>query len=262
MSNKPLKFILAPYLLLFSLSYADDLGLDLPVEPCDIEIKKPKPIKVVSPEKPPPPKPPAPTTPLPPPEVPPTFYGKDIQSETGSVIYVIDISGSMNILVEPGKPLTRMDRAKTELKLALRSLPQSFKFNILAYDCETRYFWSGGGAENLCTPATSERVAQAGAWVDALTPGGATGTGPAVVWALMDAKNKLILLLTDGAPNCGAGRGWDNDPDTMAAHLSQVFWKNGGRVRIDVFGVSALGAFRSFCVSLASQNRGTYTDVK
>lgn len=237
--------------------YAQDRSLDLPVEPGVTWDDPPKvgQHKTVS-VPPAPPKPPTPTAPLPPPEVPPSFYGRDLQSTSGSVIYVLDRSGSMDLT--DGQSESRLRRAQTATCGSLRTLPRNFEFNVLAYDCSTSYFYSGQGLQK----AEPDKVAQACAWIEGLTAGSGTGTGPAVVWALLYRSNKLLVVLTDGAPNCGAGSGFDADPACLEAHLSQARWSNTQRARIDVFAIRATGSFQAFCRRLAAESGGSCTDVR
>jgi len=225
-----------------------DLEMDLPVE-------KPvfgKPAKA--------PDPPKPTNPIP--EIPPTIYGKDLKSESGTIFYVIDISGSMGweigqYVTLDGKVASghRLDRAKVELIRSILTLPKSFKFTLLAYDCSV-YVWNA-----KLVPAIDQNKKSAIEWINELKPQGATGTGPATVQALQIKENKLLILLTDGAPNCGAGNG-QGDWSCMEAHLSQIHWANTQHARIDVFGISATSVFKQFCLDVASQNGGSYTDVR
>jgi hypothetical protein len=227
-----------------------DKDQDLPVEAPELKVP------------PSPPRPPEGPT-APPEGPPPTIYGKDLKTESGSIIYVLDISGSMyedaQIVTGADGKMTishRLARAKQQLTKSIMQLPKSFKFNILAYHCLT-YFW-----EKELVVADDATKARAAAWVNGLSATGGTGTGPAVVWALLNRGNKLVVLLTDGAPNCGAGAGELNDEKTMEAHLSQIRWANEQKATIDVFGISAVGVFRQWCVSCASQNGGSYTDVR
>ncbi|MEZ0228501.1 MAG: hypothetical protein ACAI25_07730 [Planctomycetota bacterium] len=226
-----------------------DKDQDLPVE---------APVLKVPPAPPKPPE--GPTTP--PEGPPPTIYGKDLKTESGTIIYVLDISSSMyydsQIVTLPDGKITtthRLGRAKQQLSLSIASLPKSFKFNVLAYSCYT-YFW-----EKELVQADDANKARATKWVNALVANGGTGTGPAVVWALLVRANKLIVLLTDGAPNCGAGDEKE-DEATRSAHLSQIRWANEQNARIDVFGISATDVFKQFCVNCAAQNGGSYTDVR
>lgn len=229
-----------------------DPYLDLPVEPGQPwpVPPTPPPVMVATPPKPePPPLPPTPTAPLP--QAPPTFYGKDLPSK-GNLVYVIDVSGSMEEWDGTGEP--RLVRAKRALLASLASLPRSFTTNLYAFDCAVTSCWAA------LQPADDAHRTEASAWVGALKPNGATGTGPAVVLALQDPGTKLLVLLTDGDPNCGAGTGQPG-PATMEAHLRMIRGANHG-VEIDVFGVCAELACRDFCVRLAAQNGGTFTPVR
>lgn len=231
-----------------------DKEQDLPIEAPQLQkpVEPPKP-----PESPPPPPPTAPDGP------PPTIYGKDLITESASLIYVLDISLSMSW--DPGtysapdgsvKTGARIDRARAQLALSIRALPKNFKFNVLAYDC-LMYGW-----QQAMQPASDANKTSAINWVSGLTPESATGTGPAVVLALQERSNKLVVLLTDGAPNCGAGSESEFDPACLQAHLNMIRAANAQSATINVFGIGALGTFRQFCISLASQNSGSYTDVK
>lgn len=241
-------------------SHAGDSYLDLP---CDGK----EPVAVITSKATPGPTPArAPTPPIatetPPKTPPPQIYGKDIVSSSASVIYVIDISASMGW--EPGQYVApdgsvqtgaRIDRAKAALIKSVTSLPKSFKFNIIAYDCSV-IEWQ---LELVDADAAHKDLADA--WIGTLVPQGATGTGPAMTIALMDKTNKLVILLTDGAPNCGAGDE-QGDASCLAAHLSQIDWANTQHAEIDVFGIGATGDFKNFCLMVAAHNAGSYTDVK
>jgi Mg-chelatase subunit ChlD len=234
--------------------------LDLPLDPKP-DPPKPPPKQVTVAAAPAKAPPPVQTYDAPPQSLPPEIYGKDLKSASASLVYVIDISGSMDNT--DGQPTTRLERAKRELERSLASLPQTFRFNVLAYDCSysTRFDGGGTGSLGLAT-ADPTHIAKAQTWVADLKAGGATGTGPSVCAALSERDNLLVVVLTDGAPNCGAGPGLDNDPNTLAAHLSMVKWFNEQHAEIDVFGIGATGAFRQFCLDLAQQNAGGYQDVR
>lgn len=224
-----------------------DRHMDLPVSPDEPIDEIPKP----------------PTPPEEPPILPPQIYGHDLHSESGSVVYVIDISGSMasgagsyvdsdGIVQMDG---SRLDHAKAELTRSVRSLPKSFRFNLESFDCG-HYFWRMIGVQ-----ATEANKASAFEWISQLQPQGATGTGPAVAAALQDRNNKLVVLLTDGAPNCGAG---DESGSTscIEAHRKMISSCNGQRATINTFGIGAYSEFKQFCVDVASDSGGSYADVK
>jgi Mg-chelatase subunit ChlD len=190
---------------------------------------------------------------------PPVLYGEEIESESDSIYYVLDISGSMDWDVSSYVDLdgsrrmgTRIERAKVELVRSIQQLSRNFRFNIVAYDCGNRR-WAP-----LMVEASPANKASATAWVMALRALGATGTGPAMVVALSEKENLAVVLLTDGAPNCGAGSGsWDAVED----HRRMIRSANSQGATIDVFGIAANGEYRAFCQRVAADSGGSYRDV-
>jgi hypothetical protein len=195
---------------------------------------------------------------------PPTIYGQELKSENDTIFYVLDVSGSMGwdeatYTAPDGSTRSgcRLDRAKAELAKSVMSLPENFKFDMLSYDCGY-YPWSDD-----MVPADAAHKASALAWVDAQNPGGATATGPATAMGLQVKNNKLLVLLTDGAPNCGIGN--DDDwmtADTPEAHRRLIKQSNTNGCVINVYGIGATGDFKKFCMDVASDNGGSYTDVR
>lgn len=247
--------------------------LDLPLE---------KPLYV--PPNPPPPPPPAPppppppsaptstptgTTPPPPDPTdapPPLLYGEEITAESDTLVYVVDQSGSMgwdvqSYLTIDGARSTgpRMDRAKNELSRSILGLAPNFRFNIVAFDCFTRV-WSSGGLRQ----ANDANKQSALAWVAGLAPIGATGTAPAVSLGLsLDRSNLSVVLLTDGEPNCGVPEsvGALVSPEITASHRRTIQRANTQGARITVFGIAASGPYRQFCQDVAADSGGAYFDV-
>lgn len=184
---------------------------------------------------------------------PPVFYGEELVAETDSIFYVLDRSGSMDWdwsafldgdLINIGN---RWTRAKAELKRSLSGLAECFKFNIIVYDCGSISF------APYLVEATPPNKQDAIAWIDGIQIGGATGTGPAVSDALTVRENMLIVLLTDGEPNCGA--------DNMSGHRAMIRSNNVQRATINVFGIAAVGAYRAFCQGVAADSGGAYFDI-
>lgn len=230
----------------FALDNQPDAGLDLPVD------------KPVSPRS------------IPPPGGPhddgdgdkPRFFGQEIKSENATVFYVIDISGSMawdmaSFIDATGavRNGNRLDRAKAELVRSVTSLPENFKFDMLAYDCSA-YEWRPD-----LVAASAANKADAVRWTMALEPGGGTGTGPATALVLRTKSLKLAVLLTDGAPNCFLG-GLTGSLDDFEAHRRIIREANLNAAVVNVYGIGATGPFRQFCVDVATDNGGTYTDVR
>jgi Mg-chelatase subunit ChlD len=71
--------------------------------------------------------------------------------------------------------------------------------------------------------------------------------------ALADKENRSVVLLTDGAPNCGA-----SDID---GHRRMIRAHNTQGATINVFGIAASGTYRSFCQNVATDSGGSYFDV-
>ncbi|RMG18180.1 MAG: VWA domain-containing protein [Planctomycetota bacterium] len=185
---------------------------------------------------------------------PPTLYGEELDSENDTIFYVIDQSCSMGWDVQSyttpdGRTASgpRMARAKAELTRSISGLSDNFKFNIIAFDCGSRQ-WSQD-----MKVADDGNKQSAIAWVNSLQPTGATGTGPATARALGDKDNMMVVLLTDGAPNCGASG--------MSGHRRVIRNANTQGATINVFGIAASGSYRAFCQGVASDAGGNYFDV-
>lgn len=185
---------------------------------------------------------------------PPKLYDEEIPTKTESIIYVLDISGSMGWDSMPYTGLDgqqtsgpRIDRAKVELIRSIQALSSEFEFNVFAFDCDIRR-WSAGKQRAEPGPKAS-----AIAWVGALQPTGATGTGPAVAAALQDKDNFTVVLLSDGAPNCGA--------NGTSGHLSMIQAANTQGASIHTFGIACYGEFERFMRDIASTSGGRYYAV-
>ncbi|MBL4848108.1 MAG: VWA domain-containing protein [Planctomycetes bacterium] len=185
---------------------------------------------------------------------PPTIYGEEIDTETDTIIYVLDISCSMGWDSQSYTTLDgrtrrgpRIDRAKAELARSIMGLSDNFMFNLIAYDCGSRQ-WQRSMVE-----ADDGNKQSAIAWSMALSPTGATGTGPATALGLSDKDNMSVILLTDGAPNCGASG--------ASGHRSMISSANSQGASINVFGIAASGSYRAFCQAVAGDSGGSYFDV-
>lgn len=188
---------------------------------------------------------------------PPKLYNEDIPTKTQSLIFVIDVSGSMDsydgsFTGLDGNPSSgsRIDRAKVELARAVQGLKEDYKFNILAYDCDV-YPWMP--ARQQATPAVK---ASALGWIGRLRAMGATGTGPAVVKALQERDNFCVVLLSDGAPNCiGDGDGSIDD------HRQMIRAGNSQGAVIHTFGIGCYGEFEQFLKDVATDSGGKFTKI-
>lgn len=178
-------------------------------------------------------------------EPPPVFFGEEIESDSQSIVYVIDFSDSMNYA-------GRLKIAKREFARSVKGLPPAWRFNVLLYGCATR-LW-----KPTLVVATDGAKAEATQWVEWSETIGGTGTGPAVAQGLMlDRSNLAVVLLTDGEPNCGVYP----EPPIADKHRAMIRNANAQGAVINVFGIGARGEFRAFCQGVATDAFGTYTDV-
>jgi hypothetical protein len=191
------------------------------------------------------------------PNKPPVIYDEEIPTEEDSIIYVIDISGSMSggraSYTDPDgnqRTGTKLDRAKAELIKSINGLSDNFTFNCFAYTCSVRSFSSKR------VSATARNKQSASSWTMGLRATGATGTGPAVSTALRDRDNKTVVLISDGAPNC-IGSQWCD----KSQHLAMILSNNTQKAKISCFGIGAYGSWRQFLVDIATKTGGIYRDV-
>ncbi|HVY62099.1 MAG TPA: hypothetical protein VHF22_10625 [Planctomycetota bacterium] len=187
---------------------------------------------------------------------PPKIYDEEIPTKTDSIIYVIDISGSMDwddhtYTDSDGTQRSgpRIDRAKAELRKSIIALPPDFEFNVFAFDCGMRR-WSASKQKAEPGPKAS-----AISWVTHLQCGDATGTGPAVAAALGDKANFTVVLLSDGAPNCPFYS------DEIRQTLNMIVSADTQGAVIHCFGIACYGEFEQFMRDVASRTGGRYYGV-
>lgn len=227
-----------------------DGSLDLPID---------KPTATHAPVAPPP----AHVTPFDPMDndPPPQFFGHDLPSK-GSIVYVIDQSGSMSLSVTSftnaqGDVVTngtRMDRAKAELVKSIATLPSSFTFNVLFYD-ECVRPWMPHNVD-----ANQANKTAADAFINSQGPLGFTNTGLAVASALQDKTNREVVLLSDGEPNfmdCAMSY-----VGTFEDHRNMIKQANTQGARVDCFGIGVAcdPNAREFMQEVAADNNGAYIE--
>ena len=142
------------------------------------------------------------------------YFGLELQS--ARVLFVIDRSGSMSYWIgfkggmrkvaafrEPDK----MTVATRELRQAVGGLDERVSFNILAYGNEFDAF------VRRPVRATDSRRKKVATWIGKLKPGGSTNLAGTLLEAMAstrpgkaprdEAIADTIVVLSDGAPNCG-----------------------------------------------------------
>lgn len=271
--SNTIPFFLTPLILGFAL--ADDL--DLPIgdpkkaPPRRVEIEIPPPPTQI---KPPitngpividgPILPPAPVIDDPRDHPPPHIYGEELYDVQDSIVYVLDVSGSMNQTVEPwvgsdGVPIngTRADRAKDEFAKSVYGLAPNLKFSLIVYSCVVYEVPQG------LVEASPENKAKAISWLrNAVRVEGGTATGAGVMTGLRYKDNSYVVLMTDGEPGCG----FDSEGNLamrIETHLNQIRTANTQKARIDVFAINPPStATRDFCRRIASDHGGRAFEIR
>lgn len=263
--------------LALGLVLADD-GLDLPIgdpklsPPRRVEIEIPPPQTQI---KPPPITdgpmvvdgpilPPAPIIDDPRDHPPPHIYGEELFDTKDSIIYVLDVSGSMNIMVEPWVGLdnqprigTRADRAKDEFEKSVKGLASNLRFSLIVYSCMISEVPQG------LVEATPENKGRAISWLrNAVRIEGGTATGAGTATALRYKENRYVVLMTDGEPGCGFDAE-GNLAQRIHDNANLILRENTQRARIDVFAINPPStATRDFCRRVASENGGRMYEVR
>jgi hypothetical protein len=191
-----------------------------------------------------------------------------IDSWSRRILFVLDISGSMD---EPGgrdpnKP--RLDEAKTELLNTLRTLGGDATFSVFVFH-DSVHKWKPG-----LVAATEKARAEATEWVKELGPSSWTNTFAALEEAIrvsaaggMDADYgggaDTIFLLTDGSPTTPEGETAypDGSRETDRVLEAAREWNPAGRVTIHCIGVGDT-IDRRFLERLAKENGGRCVLVK
>lgn len=195
------------------------------------------------------------------------FFG--VETDSTSVVFVLDLSGSMNYSMvarsglsdaSPDMPrrgeLSRLQVAKTELKKAVAGLADGTRFNLVLY-ASSAWTWRKGLVD-MDSDARDDAVE----FIDSLTAVGGTNIYGAMMEALSlagtdasgewsEPKVDTIYLLSDGIPSMGTS----TDSDVI---LSAVAENNkGAGIVIHTIGLS--GAQDAYLLrNLAEANGGIY----
>ncbi len=187
------------------------------------------------------------------------FFGIDTRSRR--LVYVIDVSGSMNQAA--GKKLegSRADRAKEELKRSVLGLDDGALFNIVFFAAGVR-IWQ---EEMVVADATTRR--EAVDYVDKVTVAGGTATYDALQAAFDlgdvgrgkkrgadpegDSRVDTIILLSDGRPSAGH----TTSTDEIRAAVKE--WNAARRIAVHTVAFGA-DADKEFMSGLAEDTGGTH----
>jgi von Willebrand factor type A domain len=196
-------------------------------------------------------------------EPPPLFFGEEIVTLGQRLVFVIDRSRSMYRKVQPfeddaGQIVVdgnRFDRARSELRRSIASLPENVEFNVVFYGTCVVSCWPSA------RPADAEAKAEAFAYIAGIKPDGWTNTGAAVGAALSDGADSVVLL-SDGVPNyidC-----LSNLEITPQQHRAFIQQENGEGATINAFGIGVQSNqdARDFMQGVAADSGGYYIEVQ
>lgn len=167
----------------------------------------------------------------------------DLPVTSDRVVFVVDVSGSMNQPFGTGNA-TRLDEAKRQLVRVLGMLPGRAKANVIAFGNDAE-----GLAAGLQTIDDRRRKAAA-TWTDALQARGATNVHAALQLAFADTEADTIFLLTDGRPSAGTIVA----PEALAREVQR--WNVGRGIVVHTV---ALGGRSDFLERLANDSGGAHT---
>jgi hypothetical protein len=156
------------------------------------------------------------------------YYGSAIVSS--NVCFIVDVSGSM----KRPKKHARIWVARKELRRALAELPETTRFNLVAFS-DDAVRWKPKGVK-----PSKKMLKDADQWIErALRPDGQTHTWAALQAAFEDPGLDTIFLLSDGSPSVGA---YENQSDLLQA-IYAVNWER--RVTINTVALSMADYYRN-----------------
>ena len=202
------------------------------------------------------------------------FFGHDLRQEK-TVVYVLDLSGSMsatsggviekkgvNIAAKAAGSLVggmlgdsvgdatesrikelrkKIEKVKLHLIASLQGLPEEAKFNIVLFSNQARRL------SPVMIPAHTAAKVLVGAFVYKLEEGGSTNMYKAMETAIAEGSEHIILL-TDGLPT-------SSSPQAILDLLRQSH--ANGSFRVSTVGVGDDQA-RDFLSQMAQENKGSF----
>ena len=169
----------------------------------------------------------------------PAYYGIPLYAER--LVFLVDVSSSME---ERG----RLEKAKRELESAVRVLPASTAFTVIAYS-DGAVAW-----EKRLVPADEPAKERALAFIRRLQPDGRTATGDALALAFtLDVE--AVYLLSDGHPTAGRVV----EPERIIRMVAEA--NATRRVSIHAIGLAPDPGLAEFLEVLARANYGRFHRV-
>ncbi len=159
------------------------------------------------------------------------FFGSEVFSR--NLLFVIDVSGSMQHKDKSEPTTSRVDRAKNQLAGAVKKMKKGTLFNIIAFSTGVRTW------QKKLVPAHPKTIKQGLTFVENLRANGATHTDDAMEEAFKDLRVDTILLLSDGQPSKANQRGPGNLVEKILKRVADI--NSSRKVRIDTFGFDPAG---------------------
>ncbi len=166
----------------------------------------------------------------------------DIPVRSDRVVFVVDVSGSMNQPFGTGGG-TRLDEARRQLVRVFGQLPAKARANVVVF---------GNGADTFTDalqPVDERRRRALEQFAQDLEARGATNVHAALQRAFADPEVDTIFLLTDGQPSTGA----IVEPGPLAEAVAR--WNVGRGIRIHTV---AIGGRSEFLERLARDSGGEH----
>jgi hypothetical protein len=176
----------------------------------------------------------------------PSFFG--IKVESRRVLYIIDVSGSMNWETRSKEVGTeRIVIAKRELQNSIDSLEQGALFNIIVFSSDVSY-WLDGGVSDSKQASRDE----AKEFLDRLGAGGGTNLYGALRAGFTDPDVDTIFVLSDGEPSVG------DVTDPGAIREDVAFWNEHRGIKINTI---AIGGSFDILEWIAEDSGGTHVRI-
>ncbi|MHC4778958.1 MAG: HEAT repeat domain-containing protein [Planctomycetota bacterium] len=169
----------------------------------------------------------------------------DLPITSTRIVFLLDVSGSMQNEMGSRGRSTRLDYCKWELNKTILRLPKGVVFNIVTFDTLVR---SWEGSVVAATKGNKKRATQ---FVDFHKGTGGTNMAGALKKAFKDSKADTFYLLSDGLP--------DGDPAALLRWLKETHATQ--RVVIHTIGVGDAGR-GSFLKKVAHLTGGTFKPLK
>ncbi len=167
----------------------------------------------------------------------------------GGVVFVLDVSGSMNELWEDTSTehLTRYDHFSRALNKAISNLPGGARFNIVVF-ASSPHVW-----RNKLVTASRENVEEAKRFLENNSAFGGTNIYAALATALTIKDAQTIYLLTDGDPTVGV---------THTRAIIEKIARLNRDLGAIIHTIAAGEASADFLADLAAANGGRSVDLR